>query len=102
MAAARTARSRASKKRMSILLRVAIIAFVVFVVVSMVQTLLQLDQSRKRLDVLNQQIAAQREANAATAEHMDPDGRDAYYESEARKQGLAKPGESVFQEVPGE
>lgn len=100
MATVQTARARAAKKRTNVLIRIAILAFVVFVVVSMVQTLLELDRQKKRLNAINAQIAAQNQANAAMEEHVDPNGQDAYYESEARKQGLAKPGELVLQEVP--
>lgn len=88
----------AKKKRRSIVLRVAIAAFSVYVVVSMVQLQLQLNRGQEQLDDINTKL---HQTNAVNTELQDKlDGYGEYLEQQARKQGLVKPGESVFVEIP--
>ena len=91
---------KAAKRRKSVLLRVAIVAFAVYVVVSMVQLQLQLSNAQERLDKLNEQTAAQMENNEVLQEQID--NSDAYKEQQARKQGMARPGETILVEIPND
>ncbi|MBQ7038511.1 MAG: septum formation initiator family protein [Clostridia bacterium] len=91
---------KAAKRRKSVLLRVAIVAFAVYVVVSMVQLQLQLSNAQERLDKLNEQTAAQMESNEVLQEQID--NSDAYKEQQARKQGMARPGETILVEIPND
>ena len=91
---------KAAKRRKSVLLRVAIVAFAVYVVVSMVQFQLQLNNAQERLDKLNEQTAAQIEQNEVLQDQID--NSDAYKEQQARKQGMARPGETILVEIPND
>ncbi len=92
--------AKSAKRRKSIILRVAVVAFTVYVVVSMVQLQLQLSSAQERLDKLNEQTAAQEEINAVLQDQID--NSDAYKEQQARKQGMAKPGETILVEIPND
>ena len=91
---------KAAKRRKSVILRVAIVAFAVYVVVSMVQFQLQLNNAQERLDKLNAQTAAQLEENEVLQDQID--NSDAYKEQQARKQGMARPGETILVEIPND
>lgn len=91
---------KAAKRRKSVLLRVAIVAFAVYIVVSMVQFQLQLNNAQERLDKLNEQTAAQIEQNEVLQDQID--NSDAYKEQQARKQGMARPGETILVEIPND
>ena len=91
---------KAAKRRKSVILRVAIVAFAVYVVVSMVQFQLQLNNAQERLDKLNAQTAAQLEQNDVLQDQID--NSDAYKEQQARKQGMARPGETILVEIPND
>ncbi|MBR5540210.1 MAG: septum formation initiator family protein [Clostridia bacterium] len=92
--------AKSAKRRKSIILRVAIVAFTVYVVVSMVQLQLQLNSAQERLDKLNEQTAAQEQKNAILQDQID--NSDAYKEQQARKQGMARPGETILVEIPND
>lgn len=91
---------KATKRRKSVLLRLAVVAFAVYVVVSMVQLQLQLSNAQERLDKLNEQTAAQVEKNEVLQDQID--NSDAYKEQQARKQGMARPGETILVEIPND
>lgn len=91
---------KAVKRKKSVLFRVAIVAFAVYVVVSMVQLQLQLSNAQKRLDKLNEQTAAQEEINEVLQDQID--NSDTYKEQQARKQGMARPGETILVEIPND
>lgn len=93
-------KAKTAKRRKSIILRVAVVAFTVYVVVSMVQLQLQLSNAQERLDKLNEQTAAQEERNAVLQDQID--NSDAYKEQQARKQGMARPGETILVEIPND
>ncbi len=91
---------KAAKRKKSVLLRVAIVAFAVYVVASMVQLQLQLSNAQERLDKLNEQTAAQEEINEVLQDQID--NSDTYKEQQARKQGMARPGETILVEIPND
>ncbi len=87
-------------KKKSLLLRIALLALSVYVVVSLVQLQLQLDESQRRLDELNDQVHEQETINLVLEDKLK--NSDEYLEQQARKQGLAKPGETILVEIPSE
>lgn len=93
-------KAKTAKRNKNIILRVAIVAFTVYVVVSMVQLQLQLSNAQERLDKLNEQTAKQVEVNEVLQDQID--NSDAYKEQQARKQGMARPGETILVEIPND
>ncbi len=87
-------------KKKSLLLRIALLALSVYVVVSLVQLQLQLDQGQQRLDELNRQLDEQESIKLMLQNKLD--GYEDYLEQQARKQGMAKPGETILVEIPSE
>ncbi|MBO5928756.1 MAG: septum formation initiator family protein, partial [Clostridia bacterium] len=86
------------KKKKSVILRVALLAFSVYVIVSMVQLQLQLNRGQEKLDDIKTRYTEAKENNIALQDKLD--GYEEYLEQQARKQGLVKPGETVFVEIP--
>jgi cell division protein FtsB len=85
-------------KKRSIFLRVALIALAIYVVVSLIQLQLQLDEGQRQLDSLSDRLANQLSANAELQDQID--NYESYLEQQARKQGMAKPGETILIEIP--
>ena len=86
------------KKKKNIILRVALVAFSVYVIVSILQLQLQLNQKQEQLDNIQTQLSQTREINNILQDKYG--NRDEYLEQQARKQGLVKPGETVLVEIP--
>ncbi len=86
------------KKRKSIFLRVALIALAIYVVVSLIQLQLQLSDGQQTLDALSAQVANQQSVNAGLQDQIN--NYESYLEQQARKQGMAKPGETILVEIP--
>ena len=86
------------KKRKSIFLRVALIALTIYVVVSLIQLQLQLNDGQQTLDALSAQLANQQSVNAGLQDQIN--NYESYLEQQARKQGMAKPGETILVEIP--
>jgi cell division protein FtsB len=89
---------KVAKKKKSVILRVALLAFSVYVIVSMVQLQLQLNRGQEKLDDIKTRYTEAKENNIALQDKLD--GYEEYLEQQARKQGLVKPGETVFVEIP--
>ena len=80
------------------ILRVAVLAFAVYVVVSIVQMTLQLNAMEEKVAVLNAQAQVVETNKAALEEKIE--NYSAHLEQQAREQGMAKPGETIFVEIP--
>ncbi len=87
-------------RKKSLLLRIALLALSVYVVISLVQLQLQLDEGQQRLDKLNEQLDEQLDTNVVLLDKLD--SYEEYLEQQARKQGMAKPGETILVEIPSE
>ena len=87
-------------KKKSILIRVALLALSLYAVVSLVQLQLQLNKGHERLEDLNRRLEEQQDTNVVLQDKLD--GYEEYLEQQARKQGMAKPGETILVEIPGE
>ena len=85
-------------KKPSFILRIAVLAFSVFVLVSFIQLRLQLNEGQQRLDELNDQVEAYAEIKTELEEQKS--SYEEFLEQQARKNGMAKPGETIFVEIP--
>lgn len=85
-------------KKPSFILRIAVLAFSVFVLVSFIQLRLQLNEGQQRLDELNEQVEAYAEIKTELEEQKS--SYEEFLEQQARKNGMAKPGETIFVEIP--
>lgn len=87
-------------KKKSLLLRVALLALAIYIVVSLVQLQLQFDEKEREWNAANARLEQQLEINRLLQNEVD--NSDAYLEQQARKQGMAKPGETILIEIPSE
>ena len=87
------------KDRQSIVFRVAVAALLVWIIVSLFQLQIDIKEKRTALDDLQTQIVAQQHIN----EELEGENADdaEYLEQQARNKGLAKPGEIIYKEIPG-
>jgi cell division protein FtsB len=92
------------KPKKSILLRIAVLAFAVYVLAALVQEQATLNEKKKELASIQQQIRIQEIKNEDLKNAIDSgqDGQDGYIEKAARE-GLdySKPGERVFVNIAG-
>ena len=87
------------RKKKSIFLRIALAAFSVYVVVMLVQLQLEINQKQKRIDELDAAISKQTTQNEDL--QYQNDNYETYLENKAREEGMARPGETIYKEVPG-
>ncbi len=87
------------KEKQNIVFRVAVAALLVWVIVSLFQLQIDIKDKRSALDDLRAQIVAQQRIN----EELEGENADdaEYLEQQARNKGLAKPGEIIYKEIPG-
>lgn len=97
----RTANLKASgrKRKRSWLISLAVLVFVVYVVVMLAQLHMELKSREEALAQIDARIAEVRRSNEELQNKLDH--RDIYLEEQARLRGLARPGELIFQEIPG-
>ena len=88
------------KKKKSIFLRIALLAFSVYVIVMLIQLQLQINESERDIDGYDQKIAAYVRMNEDLQNKSD--NYEKYQEQQARKKGLTKPNETIIIEVPGD
>ncbi len=91
--------ARPKQKKKSIFLRVALLAFAVYMVVVLVQLQMEISDRQKDIDALYTQIAQQQRLNEDLQNKVADN--DLYLEQQARDNGYVRPGEDVFQEIPG-
>lgn len=87
-------------KKKSLLLRVALLALAIYIVVSLVQLQLQFDAKEREYNAKYAQLEKQQEINRVLLNEVE--NSEAYLEQQARKQGMAKPGETILIEIPNE
>ena len=87
------------KEKQNVFFRIAVAALLVWVIVSLLQLQLEISEKRTALADLNTQILTQKRINEELADENAND--ELYLEQQARNKGLAKPGESIYKEVPG-
>lgn len=87
------------KKKKSIFLRIALLAFSIYVIITLVQLQMDIVNKQKQLDAIQENILLQQQLNGDLQSKRD--NYNDYLEQQARDQNMVKPGEIVFQEVPG-
>lgn len=93
------AKKHKAKPRRNRILTVAVLVFAVYTVVMLTQLQLELNDRKEVLDDLVQQQIELERINADLQDKLDNSFK--YLEEQARKKGLARPGEIIFQEIPG-
>ena len=86
------------KKKKSIFLRIALLAFSVYVIVTLVQLQLQIGNEQQRLNKLDEDI--QRQVSLNEDIQNKTDNYEQYLEQRARERGMARPGEVIYKEIP--
>lgn len=87
------------KKKKSIFLRIALLAFSLYMIITLVQLQMDISNKQKQLDAVQENILLQQQLNGDLKSKLE--NPDEYIEQEARDQNMVKPGEIVMQEVPG-
>ena len=97
---------RAAKKkpvvkrpRRNRMMAIALTVFAVYVVVVLTQLQLELNERRAALEEIDRQIVEQQRTNDDLTDKLN--NYEKYLEEQVRQRGLARPGEIVFQEIPG-
>lgn len=98
MSAVKRNKSRKPKKRSRILV-MAVLVFAVYVVVMLAQLQMELNERQAVLDDMNKQITEQQRTNEDLEDKLA--NFEKYLDEQARLRGLARPGEIIFQEIPG-
>ena len=87
------------KRKKSIFLRLALLAFSIYVIVMLLQLQMELGQSQRQLDNVDQEIKNMQLLNDDLKNKME--NYEAYQEQQARENGQARPGETIYKESPG-
>lgn len=87
------------KRKKSIFLRLALLAFSIYVIVMLLQLQMELGQSQRQLDNLDQDIKNTQLLNDDMKNKLE--NQEAYQEQQARENGQARPGETIYKEIPG-
>ena len=90
---------KARKKKRHLFLRVALLAFSVYVVVVLVQLQLQIDEKQSEIDLLKEQIEQQTLINEDLEQQKE--NLDESLEQQAREEGYSYEGDLIITVVPG-
>lgn len=89
------------KKKRNLLLRIALLIFAVYVMVTLIQLQLEISAKQsgdKGIDELSSEIAELQRQNEDLQNKLDHPDR--YLEEQAREQGYVHPGDDVYKEIP--
>ena len=78
----------------------ALLAFSVYVVVTLVQLQLELKEKKDEENAILAEIERQERLNEDLQNKLE--NVDEYLEQQARENGMARPGEQIYQEIPGD
>lgn len=95
----RTTKSVKKRPRRNRMMAIALTVFAVYVVVVLTQLQLELNERRAALEEIDQRITEQQRANEDLTDKLN--NYEKYLEEQVRERGLARPGEIIFQEIPG-
>ena len=87
------------KRKKSIFLRLALLAFSIYVIVMLLQLQMELGASQRQLDNYDQEIKNMQLLIDDQKNKME--NYESYQEQQARENGQARPGVSIYQEIPG-
>ena len=90
---------RVTKRKGSLLFKTAVLAVSCYVLVMLIQIRVEIAERNEQLEKLEAGLEYQQQIN----EDMQAmrDNYESYLEQQAREQGLALPGETIFKEAPG-
>ena len=74
-------------------------AFSIYVIVMLLQLQMELGQSQRQLDNVDQENKNMQLLNDDLKNKME--NYEAYQEQQARENGQARPGETIYKEIPG-
>lgn len=94
----RATKGKKQKKKKNMILRIALAAFSVYVVVQVVSLQIQIRNKRREFEAIQAEIQRQELINESLQEKNEHS--DIYLEEEARDQGYSLPGEQIYQVVP--
>ncbi len=92
-------KSAVKRPRRNRMMAIALTVFAVYVVVVLTQLQLELNERRAALEEIDRQIVEQQRMNDDLTDKLN--NYEKYLEEQVRQRGLARPGEIVFQEIPG-
>lgn len=87
------------KRKNNFLFRTALLAFSCYMLVLLLQIRIEIADRKKQLEKLDANIAYQLQMNEDMQDKRE--NYETYLEQQAREQGLALPGETIFKEAPG-
>ena len=87
------------KRKKSIFIRLALLAFSIYVIVMLLQLQMELGASQRQLDNYDQEIKNMQLLIDDQKNKME--NYESYQEQQARENGQARPGESIYKEIPG-
>ncbi len=90
---------KVKKKKRHIFLRIALLAFSVYIVVVLVQLQLDIDKKQSEIDALKEAIETQQMLNEDLEQQKE--NLDEYLEQQAWEDGYSRPGEIFITETPG-
>ena len=87
------------KKKKSIFLRIALFAFSMYTIVTLIQLQLQISEKKEESASYDKKMADELREQEILEEQINH--IDDYLERKARERGYARPGESIIVEIPG-
>lgn len=87
-------------KKKSVLLRIALVALAVYIVASFFRLRLELNEREQVLQDSSNSVQAKKDQIVVLNDKLNNADNDV--EQSVREKGMAKPGESIFAEVPNE
>ena len=90
---------KGTKQRSSIILRFAVVAFSAYMLVMLAQLRMEIGERQQQINDLDDSITYQQQQNEDMQSKSD--NYELYLEQHAREQGMAVPGEQVYQEAQG-
>jgi len=87
------------KKKKSIFLRIALAAFSVYVVIMLIQLQLQISEKQKDIEKGFADLKQLQTGNEDLKKQSED--YEKYLEKKAREQGMARPGETIYIQIPG-
>ena len=95
-------KAKEQKRKKNLLLRVAVIAFGVYLLYSMIATQANISEKKAELDTLRQEYSEMLIRNEELQKTLDSYGTDEFIEEQARsKLGYAYPDEHLYIDVSG-
>ena len=86
------------KRNRNLILRIALLVFAVYVIVTLIQMQLELNDKQAEIDELSQQAVELSLENEDQQHKLSNPSQ--YLDQQARDQGYVRPGDDVYKEIP--